>query len=125
MSIWTKKKSKCCCIYEKPKKFGESSSEESEDECEHCHGRKDAHKKPQPTNKDEPPGDAIPSHPEPIATGGSAWIWHWFIEKIIVLSIVSKSNGRYIWLWFSLFVFIDANVHIFQWMNWQCIRENN
>jgi len=32
-----KKKSKCCCIYEKPKEFGESSSE-SEDECEHCKG---------------------------------------------------------------------------------------
>lgn len=52
-----------CCIYEKPKNFGESSSEDSDDECEHCHGSKDAHKKPTPSNKDEPPGDAIPSHP--------------------------------------------------------------
>lgn len=33
-----KKKSKCCCIYEKPKKFGESSSDEDNDECDHCHG---------------------------------------------------------------------------------------
>ncbi|OQV15872.1 hypothetical protein BV898_09968 [Hypsibius exemplaris] len=32
-----KKKSKCCCIYEKPKTFDESSSE-SDDECEHCRG---------------------------------------------------------------------------------------
>ncbi|XP_068975624.1 E3 ubiquitin-protein ligase PPP1R11 [Bombus flavifrons] len=40
-----KKKSKCCCIYEKPRSFGESSSEDSDDECEHCHGHKDAHKK--------------------------------------------------------------------------------
>ncbi|KFM80032.1 Protein phosphatase 1 regulatory subunit 11, partial [Stegodyphus mimosarum] len=32
-----KKKSKCCCIYEKPREFGESSSE-SDDECEHCKG---------------------------------------------------------------------------------------
>lgn len=32
-----KKKSKCCCVYVKPKKFGESSSED-EDECEHCSG---------------------------------------------------------------------------------------
>lgn len=32
-----KKKSKCCCIYVKPRQFGESSSE-SEDECEHCFG---------------------------------------------------------------------------------------
>lgn len=34
---------KGCCIYEKPKEFGESSSEESDDECEHCHGHKDSH----------------------------------------------------------------------------------
>lgn len=32
-----KKKSKCCCIYVKPRQFGESSSE-SDDECEHCYG---------------------------------------------------------------------------------------
>ncbi|CAO1305988.1 unnamed protein product [Diamesa serratosioi] len=32
-----KKKSKCCCIYVKPRVFGESSSE-SEDECENCFG---------------------------------------------------------------------------------------
>lgn len=43
-----------CCIYEKPKKFGESSSDESDDECEHCHGHKDAHKKV--INKAESPG---------------------------------------------------------------------
>ncbi|XP_060802822.1 E3 ubiquitin-protein ligase PPP1R11 [Amyelois transitella] len=33
-----KKKSKCCCIYEKPRRFGESDSETSDDECEHCSG---------------------------------------------------------------------------------------
>ncbi|CAG5048143.1 unnamed protein product [Parnassius apollo] len=33
-----KKKSKCCCIYEKPRRFGESDSESSDDECEHCFG---------------------------------------------------------------------------------------
>ncbi|CAK1603593.1 unnamed protein product [Parnassius mnemosyne] len=33
-----KKKSKCCCIYEKPRRFGESESESSDDECEHCFG---------------------------------------------------------------------------------------
>ncbi|GAU90578.1 hypothetical protein RvY_02979 [Ramazzottius varieornatus] len=32
-----KKKSKCCCIYEKPRTFDESSSD-SDDECEHCRG---------------------------------------------------------------------------------------
>lgn len=34
-----------CCIYEKPRQFGETSSDESDNECEHCHGRKEAHKK--------------------------------------------------------------------------------
>ncbi|CAG9567582.1 unnamed protein product [Danaus chrysippus] len=32
-----KKKSKCCCIYEKPRRWDESDSE-SDDECEHCFG---------------------------------------------------------------------------------------
>ncbi|XP_067940871.1 E3 ubiquitin-protein ligase PPP1R11-like [Watersipora subatra] len=37
-----KKKSKCCCIYTKPKLFGESSSESesSDDETNHCKGHK-------------------------------------------------------------------------------------
>lgn len=39
-----KKKSKCCCVYVKPKTFGESSSE-SEDECEHCTGHVEVKKK--------------------------------------------------------------------------------
>ena len=29
-------KSKCCCIYKKPLKFGESDSEDSDSDCEHC-----------------------------------------------------------------------------------------
>lgn len=40
-----KKKSKCCCVYVKPRTFGESSSE-SEDECEHCYGHVEMKKKP-------------------------------------------------------------------------------
>merc|ERR1712142_1205284 len=31
-----KKKSKCCCVYKKPLKFGESESEDSDSDCEHC-----------------------------------------------------------------------------------------
>lgn len=27
-----------CCIYQKPRKFNESSSDEDEDECDHCKG---------------------------------------------------------------------------------------
>jgi len=42
-----KKKSKCCCIYKKPLEFGESSSEEDEDECEHCFGHVEKKKKNQ------------------------------------------------------------------------------
>lgn len=37
-----RKKSKCCCIYEKPKEFAESSESESEAECEHCSGHVEA-----------------------------------------------------------------------------------
>ncbi|CAN8004111.1 unnamed protein product [Ixodes hexagonus] len=33
-----KRKSKCCCIYEKPRQFGESSSESDDDECANCRG---------------------------------------------------------------------------------------
>ncbi|XP_073995205.1 E3 ubiquitin-protein ligase PPP1R11-like isoform X4 [Rhodnius prolixus] len=47
-----RKKSKCCCIYEKPKNFGESSSE-SDDECENCFGHVELRKK----NK-RPPDDS-------------------------------------------------------------------
>lgn len=65
-----KKKSKCCCIYEKPKDFGESSSEDSDDECEHCHGHKDSHHKNDPSGSKAAPG-GIQSRPEPIATGST------------------------------------------------------
>jgi len=33
-----KKTSKCCCIYQKPHKFGESSSDSEEEDCDHCRG---------------------------------------------------------------------------------------
>lgn len=65
-----KKKSKCCCIYEKPRTFGESSSEDSDDECEHCHGHKDAHKKALPHNP-ESTNDIIPSNPESIVNAST------------------------------------------------------
>ncbi|XP_044006726.1 E3 ubiquitin-protein ligase PPP1R11-like [Aphidius gifuensis] len=65
-----KKKSKCCCIYEKPKEFGESSSDESEDECEHCHGHKDGHIKIIP-GQTITPSDSITPRPEPIPTGST------------------------------------------------------
>lgn len=35
-----KKKSKCCCIHEKPRIFGESSDEDDDDCTGHCHGHK-------------------------------------------------------------------------------------
>ncbi|CAG4972633.1 unnamed protein product [Colias eurytheme] len=40
-----KKKSKCCCIYEKPRRFDESDTE-SDDECEHCFGHVEKRKRP-------------------------------------------------------------------------------
>lgn len=39
-----RKKSKCCCIYEKPRTFDKSDSESDEDECDNCYGHK-PHKK--------------------------------------------------------------------------------
>jgi len=46
-----KKKSKCCCIYEKPKEFGESDTE-SDDDCDHCNGHVEAKKNPKPKRSD-------------------------------------------------------------------------
>ncbi|XP_037094753.1 E3 ubiquitin-protein ligase PPP1R11-like [Pollicipes pollicipes] len=58
-----KKKSKCCCVYRKPKPFGESSSDE-EDECKNCVG----HRKPKsPAEGGEQAGGA----PGPAANSGS------------------------------------------------------
>jgi protein phosphatase 1 regulatory subunit 11 len=54
-----KKKSKCCCVYVKPKTFGESSSE-SEDECEHCTGHVEMKKK-KGDEQGEPGGSGGPS----------------------------------------------------------------
>ncbi|EAT40594.1 AAEL007679-PA [Aedes aegypti] len=51
-----KKKSKCCCIYVKPREFGESSSE-SEGECEHCFGHVEQKKKRKPI----PDSDSVDS----------------------------------------------------------------
>ncbi|KRZ40933.1 Uncharacterized protein T4C_7166 [Trichinella pseudospiralis] len=42
-----RKKSKCCCIYSKPRKWEESSSE-SENECEHCRGHVEKRSRPKP-----------------------------------------------------------------------------
>src|SRR5687768_8943514 len=39
-----RKKSKCCCVYEKPKEFAESSTE-SEGECDDCCGHVEVKKK--------------------------------------------------------------------------------
>jgi len=60
-----RKKSKCCCIYEKPRKFGESSSESEGEECENCFGhvekKKDKQKKAQ--------GDGSPVSPPASVNG--------------------------------------------------------
>lgn len=44
--------SKGCCIYKKPTQFGESSSSDSEDECDHCHGHVEKKKKRQQVTQD-------------------------------------------------------------------------
>lgn len=46
-----RKKSKCCCIWEKPKTLEESESE-SEDECDNCYGHKPKKGHPQDGSHD-------------------------------------------------------------------------
>lgn len=50
-----KKKSKCCCIYKKPKKFGDpdESDESDNDECDSCMGKKNTHQLHRPINDKE------------------------------------------------------------------------
>jgi len=55
-----KKKSKCCCIFNKPRQFDESSSEDSDDECDHCHGHVEK-KKHRKTPRFPEPVDSIPN----------------------------------------------------------------
>lgn len=54
-----KKKSKCCCIYEKPKKFGEPDADESNEsdnnECASCNGNKKTHQLHKQEKKTEEP----------------------------------------------------------------------
>jgi len=57
-----KKKSKCCCIYKKPKQFGEPDTDESNesdnDECASCVGNKKTHQLHKPENNiNEPKED--------------------------------------------------------------------
>lgn len=59
-----------CCIYQKPLAFGESSSEEDDDECEHCFGHVEKKKKNQKKPNNENPSDysnghGSNDHPEP------------------------------------------------------------
>ncbi|XP_047588497.1 E3 ubiquitin-protein ligase PPP1R11 isoform X2 [Lutra lutra] len=67
-----RRSSKCCCIYEKPRAFGESSTESDEEEeegCGHTHcvrghrkGRRRATPGPSPSTPPQPPD---PSQPPP------------------------------------------------------------
>ncbi|XP_050306976.1 E3 ubiquitin-protein ligase PPP1R11-like [Anthonomus grandis grandis] len=65
-----KKKSKCCCIFNKPRKFGESSSSDSsDDECEHCQGHVEKkkrhmdHQAQKSENSVDPPNGSSPGEP--------------------------------------------------------------
>lgn len=70
-----KKKSKCCCVYVKPRTFGESSSE-SEDECEHCSGhvemKKMHHHKPSDHARHDDHDDHPQSNDDSDKPGSSA-----------------------------------------------------
>ena len=58
-----KKKSKCCCIYEKPRMFGESSDEDDDnDGCSHnCRGHKNKCYKANDADGPGPTDEAGPS----------------------------------------------------------------
>ncbi|KAL1423871.1 hypothetical protein MTO96_020672 [Rhipicephalus appendiculatus] len=49
-----KRKSKCCCIFEKKREFGESSSDSEADDCTHCRGHKEARAKKNANDAAEP-----------------------------------------------------------------------
>lgn len=53
-----KKKSKCCCVYRKPRPFGESSSDE-EDDCKACVGHRH-HTAPPGNNPGSEPASDVP-----------------------------------------------------------------
>lgn len=59
-------KSKCCCVYVKPHKFGESSSDSEEEECEHCRG----HVERRQRNK-QPAGSAVVSETSETSAEGA------------------------------------------------------
>lgn len=48
-----RKKSKCCCIWQKPKTMEQSESE-SEDECDNCYGHKPKKGDPHDDHHDDP-----------------------------------------------------------------------
>lgn len=51
-----------CCIYKKHREFDESSSSESDDDCENCFGHVDHRKK-------GPAGSEVPSSQSPVPCG--------------------------------------------------------
>lgn len=53
-----------CCIYNKPKAFGESSSE-SDDECDNCQGHVERRKKNQAEGHSQPE-DSTGNSPPPL-----------------------------------------------------------
>ncbi|XP_064477495.1 uncharacterized protein LOC135391253 [Ornithodoros turicata] len=58
-----KKKSKCCCIYEKPKAFGESSSESNDDETDCCRGHVERRQKSKPVSTEVEAVQQAEGHP--------------------------------------------------------------
>nr|CAD7428075.1 unnamed protein product [Timema monikensis] len=71
-----RRKSKCCCVYEKPRVFGESSSESEDEECENCHGHVERR-----SNSQTPPGDTASGSADNIGlprvfdTPGTLYRW--------------------------------------------------
>ena len=67
-----KKKSKCCCVYQKPREFGESSDSDSETECEHCSGHVEAGRSRLREGGEEAEGETSPPDGDCDGDGGGS-----------------------------------------------------
>nr|CAD7196295.1 unnamed protein product [Timema douglasi] len=90
-----RRKSKCCCVYEKPRVFGESSSESEDEECENCHGHVERR-----SNSQTPPGDTASGSANNVGPPGvfdTPGTFHRWLSRrpldLIVPRVGKSSNG--------------------------------
>nr|CAD7398311.1 unnamed protein product [Timema poppensis] len=84
-----------CCVYEKPRVFGESSSESEDEECENCHGHVERR-----SNSQTPPGDTASGSANNVGPPGvfdTPGTFHRWLSRrpldLIVPRVGKSSNG--------------------------------